>query len=130
MKTSLLALFSFAAGASLAGAATSPASVSDDATQLLQQQGAIPVARVGGHVEPGTFRVQVGAKLGRPDETLADGSWLYHGRRVAESEARGTLVIRFTGGRVQSLSLVTPQALAALRTPPTTQAGTHFVATP
>lgn len=127
MKTSFLALLALAASAPLARAATS---TSDNASHLLQQQGAIAVAQVGGHVEPGTFRVQVSAKLGRPDETLADGSWLYHGRRVSESEARGTLVVRFAGGRVQSLSLVAPQALAALRALPAPRAGTHFVATP
>ncbi len=130
MKTSLLALLAFAASAAFASTSPSSASAPDAATYLLQQHGAIAVAKAGPHVEAGTFRVQVAAKLGRPDETLADGSWLYHDRRVSESTAKGTLVVRFTGGRVQALSLVAPQALIALRSLPAPQAGTHFVATP
>ncbi len=125
MKSTLFALLALTVGASLARAAASP----DSASQLLQQHGAIAVAKAGPHVEPGSFRVQVAAKLGRPDETLPDGSWLYHGRRVSESEARGTLLVRFAAGRVHSLALVAPQALATLRTPPG-RAGAHFVATP
>lgn len=130
MKTSLLALCALAAGISLASASPSTPTSSDAATQLLREHGAIVVGQAGAHVEAGTFRVQVAAKLGRPDETLADGTWLYHGRRVSESEARGTLVIRFAGGRVQALSLLAPQALVALRSLPAPQASGHFVATP
>ncbi|HEY1108240.1 MAG TPA: hypothetical protein VGE76_06400, partial [Opitutaceae bacterium] len=110
MKTSLFSLLALLTGTALASAATSQPLASDDATQLLRQRGAITIAKAGSHVEAGTFRVQVAAKLGRPDETLPDGTWLYHGRRVTGSEATGTLVIRFTAGRVQGLSLLSPQA--------------------
>lgn len=130
MKTSLFSLLALLTGTALASAATSQPLASDDATQLLRQRGAITIAKAGSHVEAGTFRVQVAAKLGRPDETLPDGTWLYHGRRVTGSEATGTLVIRFTAGRVQGLSLLSPQALAAWRAQPEPQAGRHFVATP
>lgn len=130
MKASLISLLALLTGTALASAATSQPLASDDTTQLLRQRGALTIAKAGSHVEAGTFRVQVAAKLGRPDETLPDGTWLYHGRRVTGSEATGTLVVRFTGGRVQGLSLLSPQAVAALRTLPEPQAGQHFVATP
>lgn len=130
MKTSLLALLALITGTALAGTVAPQPLATDDATQLLRHHGAITIAKAGSHVEAGTFRVQVAAKLGRPDETLPDGTWLYHGRRVTGSEATGTLIVRFTAGRVQGLSLLTPQAVVALRNLAEPKAGQHFVATP
>lgn len=90
----------------------------DRAAEILATQGTLPVAAAGRYVEIGTFRVQVTAKLGRPDVTLPDGTWLYHGRKTENSTAQGTLVIRFNGGRVSALGLATPATVAALRADP------------
>ena len=105
-------------GASAALGAAAPSSADDSAAQLLAREGSVRVTSAGAFVAPGTFRVQVAAKLGRPDLTLADGTWLYHHRRIGESAAEGTLVVRFAAGRVSSLSLVTPAVVAALRADP------------
>lgn len=86
----------------------------DRAAEGLVTHGSIPVSSVSPYVEKGTFRIQVRTKLGRPDDVLPDGTWLYNGRRVAGSDATGTLVVRFDGGRVNSMSLVTPAAATAM----------------
>lgn len=86
----------------------------DRAAELLAMHGHVPLSSATRYVERGTYRVQVAAKLGRPDATLPDGTWLYHGRRVGNSDAVGTLVVRFDGGRVGSLSLVTPAVATAM----------------
>lgn len=115
MKTSLLAALALAALAQpLAAAPAAP----DRAAELLRAQGSVPVADAGPHVAPGTFRIQVAAKLGRPDLALADGTWLYHGRRIEQSAARGTLVVRFAHNRVASLAVVSDTVVAALRADP------------
>jgi hypothetical protein len=88
----------------------------------------VPVQAAGAHVARGTFRIQVSTKLGRPDLELADGSWLYHGRTIAGSSARGTLVVRFAQGRVSELALVTPAVVAALRADPQRPLGNELVA--
>lgn len=88
---------------------------SDRAANLLARDGTVAVTAAGPFVEIGTFRVQVAAKLGRPDLVLRDGAWLYHHRRIDGSAAEGTLVVRFDGGRVAALSVVTPAVVAALR---------------
>lgn len=84
----------------------------DTAAQLLARQGHVAITKVGEFVEPGTFRIQVATKLGQPDARLADGTWLYHRRRIAGSEAEGTLVVRFAAGRVHTLALATPATVA------------------
>ena len=86
----------------------------DAATQALNRQGSIAVTQAGPFVALGTFRVQVAAKLGRPDLALPDGTWLFRHRRVEGSDAAGTLVVRFNAGRVSSMSLVTPAVATAL----------------
>ncbi len=121
-----LAVTLLLAAASLSAA---PAPAPDRAATLLATQGRIAVSEAGPFVAPGTFRVQVAAKLGRPDITLADGTWLYHGHTVAGSDARGTLVVRFDQGRVRDLALVTPAVVAAMRTPPG-RGDTRFAAHP
>ena len=121
----LLAALAFAPAFPSAHAATAP----DRAAELLRQRGHVPVAQVGPHVATGTFRVQVAAKLGRPDLTLADGTWLYRGRRVTGSAAAGTLVIRFEAGRVSAIALATDAVVAALRADPTRGAPLELVAT-
>lgn len=112
---------------SLTSAADAPAP--DQASQLLAVHGTLPLQSAGRHVAPGTLRVQVAAKLGRPDLQLADGSWLYHHQRVNDSEARGTLVVRFEAGRVTSLSLATPAVVAQLRANPNPIAPRELLAT-
>jgi hypothetical protein len=126
---SLGCILGFALGATIAAGATTPSSAEDPAAQALARKGSVPVAAVGRHVEPGTFRVQVSAKLGRPDTVLKDGTWLYHHRQVAASGAEGTLVVRFEGGRVSSLALVTPAVAAALNRDPLRPQGAEFAAT-
>jgi outer membrane protein assembly factor BamE (lipoprotein component of BamABCDE complex) len=106
----------------------SAASTRDTAADLLAQHGSIAVSSAGAHVSAGTFRVQVAAKLGRPDLVLPDGTWLYHGRNVPESSARGTLVVRFDQGRVSSLSLAGPTVVASLRAESRTPADASRVA--
>ena len=60
-----------------APAASAPApTTADRAAEWLAQRGTVAAVAAGRFVEPGTFRVQVAAKLGRPDLTLADGTWL------------------------------------------------------
>jgi hypothetical protein len=89
--------------------------VPDSAAQLLARHGQVTVLTAGPYVQPGTYRIQVSAKLGQPDARLPDGTWLYHHRRIDGSDAGGTLVVRFTQGRVQSLTIATPAVVAALR---------------
>lgn len=103
-----------AAAAIAAAVSASPADPADPAAHLLQRHGSIAVANVGEHIEAGSFRVHVSARLGRPDAVLPDGSWLYHRRRVAASAATGTLVVRFNTGRVSELRLAAPALAAAL----------------
>ena len=110
-------------------AATPPAPAADRATALLAAHGRIAIGEAGPFVAPGTFRVQVAAKLGRPDRTLSDGTWLYHGHRVPDSDARGTLVVRFDAGRVRDLALVTPAVVTALLAAPARD-DTRFAAHP
>ena len=100
----------------------------DTAAQLLAQHGVISISHVGPYVEPGTFRVQVSAKLGQPDLALADGTWMYHDRRLEGSQAEGTLVVRFVQSRVSALSLVTPAVALAMRTPLPRKDGAGIVA--
>lgn len=103
----------------LLSAAAAPArGTGDRAAEILASRGSLPATSAGPHVEIGTFRIQVAAKLGRPDATLADGTWLYHRRKALESAAEGTLVICFSGGRVSALSLATPATVATLRAGP------------
>lgn len=99
------------------GAGEKPAQP-DAAARLLAAQGRVPVSAAGRYVEPGTYRIQVATKFGQPDAKLPDGTWLYQGRSIEGSEARGTLVVRFERGRVKELSLVAPAVAAALQARP------------
>ena len=119
---STLGVVSFASGAS------TPETRSDVAAQHLAQHGAVSITRAGPFVAPGTYRVQVSTKFGRPDAILADGTWMYHHRRVEGSDAEGTLVVRFEQNRVISLTLVTPAVATAMRTPSPKHPGNELVA--
>lgn len=99
----------------LATAAPAKNAANDRAEQLLARHGSVEVSAVGAYVEIGTFLIQVAVTLGNPDHKLADGTWLYSRKRIENSEAQGTLVMRFTNGRVSSLTLATPAVVAALR---------------
>jgi hypothetical protein len=99
------------------------ASARDDAgtdrtLQLLALRGSVPVKAAGPYVEVGTYQIQVAAKLGQPTSRLADGTWLYRNYTVVDSDATGTLVVRFQRGRVSALTLVTPAVAMALSAPP------------
>jgi hypothetical protein len=87
----------------------------DRAAELLARDGAVAISAAGPYVEAGTFRIRVAAKLGRPCDKLPDGTWLYTNRPVKDSDAQGTLVVRFTDGRVSGLSVVTPEVADVLR---------------
>jgi hypothetical protein len=89
----------------------------DPAAQRLGSTGRIDVAAAGPYVEVGTYRIQVSVKLGRAHATLPDGTWLYENYSPENSAARGTLVVRFAGGRVSELFLATPAVVASLRPP-------------
>lgn len=100
-------------------AAPESTATADRASQLLATHGTLPIASAGPYVSSGTFRIQVAAKLGRPDLQLTDGTWIYHQRRVSDSTATGSLLVRFDAkGRVSSLHLASAAAVAALRTAP------------
>ena len=90
----------------------------NSAESLLQTNGSVRVSSVGPHVTPGAYQIQVSTKLGRPDARLPDGSWLYYNRRVESTDAEGTLVIRFTQGRVSDLLLASPMMISVLRAGP------------
>lgn len=105
----LLVLSSFAA------AADAP----DHTADLLATYGTVPVKAAGPYVEIGTYRIQVRVRLGRPYAMLPDGAYLYKNFTADDSDATGTLVIRFDHGRVSQMSLVTPAvATALLKAPP------------
>jgi hypothetical protein len=87
---------------------------SDRAAQVLAATGSVDVKAAGPYVSVGTFRIQVSAKLGRPSDKLADGTWLYRNFAVDGSETTGTLVVRFADGRVEQLALVTPKVATAM----------------
>jgi hypothetical protein len=89
----------------------------DRAVQLLATNGALPVVAAGPYVELGSFRIQVSTKLGQPGARLPDGTWLYPNFNVNDSEATGTLVVRFTNHRVSGLSLVAPSVATAMTAP-------------
>lgn len=99
--------------APIAFGASAPAP--DRAAQLLATYGSVAVERVGPYVERGTFRIQVLAKLGKPDARASTDVWIYDRRAVDGSAARGALVVRFENGRVSDLSLVSPTVALALR---------------
>lgn len=87
----------------------------DAAAHLLAAHGTLPVQAAGPYVEHGTFRVQVSAKLGRPQATLGADTWFYPNYRVDGSNARGTLIVRFRQDRVSELLVVTPAVAVAMR---------------
>jgi hypothetical protein len=103
--------------------------VPDSAMERLATSGAVLVKTAGSYVEKGTFRIQVSTKLGRPTTILPDGTWLYENRAVQESNARGTLVVRFNQGRVSELALVTPAVATAMQADPHKPLGSYLVAT-
>ncbi len=70
----------------------------------------IPVQAAGDYVERGTMRIQVATKLGRPNAVTAEGAWIYRNRKVAGTEKRGALLVRFEDGRVSELALITSGA--------------------
>jgi hypothetical protein len=95
----------------------------DRAAELLARHGSIPLSAFGDYVEVGTFAIQVSVKLGEPDSRLPDGTWLYDHRRIADSDAEGTVVVCFKNGRVSNLSLATHATVARLRAAPAQSTG-------
>jgi hypothetical protein len=89
----------------------------DRATQQLALTGSVPVTAAGPYVQIGTYQVQVSAKLGRAGTVLSDGTWFYPNFTVNDSDAAGTLVVRFNQGRVSEISLVTPTVALAMSAP-------------
>lgn len=100
----------------------------DRAVDLLARNGSLTIKAATPYVQVGSFLVQVALKLGQPTAKLADGTWLYQNFRVEESEATGTLVVRFNQGRVSGLTLVTPAVANAMMRSKTLPAETVAVA--
>ena len=98
-------------------AATKDSPATDRAAELLRTTGRLSVQAAGPHVEVGTYLIQVSVMLGRASATLPDGTWLYDNFVPENSAAKGTLVVRFTKGRVSDLSLVTPAIATAWSLP-------------
>src|SRR4051812_46094313 len=67
----------------------------DPAARLLTGTGILPVQAAGPYVERDTLRIQVSVKLGAPTTVLPDGTWLYSHYEVKDSNATGTLAVRF-----------------------------------
>jgi len=109
LATALLAIPTFAFA--------NDSSSADRATQALALKGAVPVKNAGPFVHVGSLRIQVSAKLGQPSAKLPDGTWLYGRRAIEGSAAEGTLVVRFSQGRVSELALVTPAIATAMLEP-------------
>jgi len=107
-----------------AGVSAKSAASADRAAQMLAQRGAVSIKAAGPYVEIGTFRITAETKLGRPSVTLPDGTWLYRNFEIKDSDAHGTLVVRFTEGRVSNLSLVTRAVETAMLAPKTSPEGT------
>jgi len=94
-----------------------PAAPADPAVAQLARTGTVSLKAAGPYVEIGTYAIQVSTKLGKPNFSLSDGTWLYEGRAIEGSNATGTLVVKFKDGRVSDLALVTPAVAIAMRTP-------------
>lgn len=105
------------------------AQTNDRAAQILAATGSVRLAAVGPYVAVGTYLIQVSTKLGSPSSILPDGTWLYEGFTIDDSNASGTLVVRFQEGRVSSLSLASPVVVIALRTQTRKPGGKVLVAT-
>jgi outer membrane protein assembly factor BamE (lipoprotein component of BamABCDE complex) len=125
LRTATL-ITAFTALSALASAAE--ISATDSAARILVSNGFVSVQNAGPYVERGTFRIQVSTKLGRPSLALSDGTWLYHGRTVEGSSARGTLIVRFNNGRVVDLAIATPAVVAALQADPRKPLNAELVA--
>jgi hypothetical protein len=113
MKTALTSLLVVLGVSALSSSAL--ADPKDRASEIMARDGYVAVSAVGQHVEIGTFRVQVAAKLGRPDVVLADGTWIYHRHRIVDSTASGSLVVQFNDGRVSALTLMSAERVAGLQ---------------
>ena len=105
------------------------AQTNDRAAQVLATTGSVRLESAGPYVGLGTYAIQVSAKLGSPSAILPDGTLLYAGFGIEGSSAHGTLVVRFTNGRVSFLSLASPAVVIALRTPAKTPGDKVLVAT-
>ena len=116
---SLLALAVAGCAAATTIASAKDNAPADQAAATLAQRGTVAVKKAGPYVEEGTFLIQVAVKLGVPSVKLPDGTWLYRNFQVDDSDATGTLVVRFHGGRVRDLTLVTPVVATAMMTPKT-----------
>ena len=98
----------------------------DVAAAQLAAHGHLAVNAAGPHVEIGTPRIKVLTKLGSPGVKLADGRWIYQNHELADSEASGPLVVRFTNGRVSSLAIVTSATATAIIASSQNAARTRF----
>jgi len=80
--------------------------------------GSIAVKAAGPYVQVGSYRIWVSSHLGKPSIVLADGTWLYNNFTADSNGATGTLLVRFSNGRVSQMKLVSPAIVAALRSAP------------
>ena len=121
MKNLLISSLRAAALASTLFAFAASAHASD-----LAATGSLRVTNAGPYVNQGTCRIQVSAKLGQPSATLSDGTWLYNG--FTAGDCTGTLVVRFSAGRVSDLALASPAVVTALLAQPKTSAHPVLIA--
>ena len=133
MKTSFtrscLTLIALSFAARIDAAAESE-TVSRSAGEIILHTVTAPNRVNGDAVNPGTSRIMVSMRLGRPTAVLADGTWLYQGYRARmtrrdadhtdadanpEFVGTGTLIVRFVSQKVASLSIADEPTIAALR---------------
>ena len=133
MKThllrSVLALIALSLSGGLHAAASSGSvSMTAPAGEIALDTVKAPKNVNGDIVTAGSSRIAVSMRLGKPDWVLQDGTWLYQGynaRRTSadqdpsrETNRSGTLIVRFAGHKVVSLSVGDDTTVATLRGKP------------
>ena len=96
----------------------------DPVALAMNATGSLAVKGAGPYVEIGSFRIWVSSHLGKPRHILADGSWVYQGFAVDNSDIHGALLVSFKQGRVSDLRLVSPAVLTAMLSAPKSAAKT------
>jgi hypothetical protein len=113
LRSGLIALSLILASVSYA---TVPESASSDhAAVKLNLYGSVPIDSVGPNVRIGASKADAALTLGYPSRVLSDGRWIiFRDFWVDHSTAHGSLVVRFEGGKVSELMIVTPAKGVAL----------------
>jgi len=111
------ALAMIIAGLSATTRATDKSHTGDDrAYAAMLASGSVRIASIGAALKIGSPKLVVSGVAGRADVRLSDGSWLFYKTfYVDNSQARGSLVVSFTGDKVSGLKLVAPYAAVAVQ---------------